>query len=219
MRAMPTVFTAMTCLLAAPAVRAQSLMDAAPDERVAPEGASYSPFGAPRKEPFKRNDHLTVIIRERTRASVNSELRTDHRTRIDSTLPNIPHLQGGGKGLPSAEATSPGLALNMDDRYRQDNTAGTQREGSVEDTVQAIVVDVKENGDLVVEGMKERGVNGETECIRVSGIVSPQFVSADRTVRAERIAHLQVFYTGDGTVGDKSEPGFFGKVLGKLWPF
>lgn len=198
---------------------AQSLWDDAPDERARAEG-SFSPYGAPRKEPYKRYDHLTVLIRERTRASVSAGLRVDRRSRLDTTVPNWAELDApDGAGLPRLRPKSPGLSWNLDGRFREDDNGGTNREGILEDTMQVIVLDVKENGDLVIEGLKEREINGEKESVRVSGIVSPTFIRADRSVMADKIAHLQVSYTGSGSVGDNAEPGFFGKILGKIWPF
>lgn len=196
---------------------AQSLWDDPPDERSRAE-AGFSPYGAPRKDPFKRYDHLTVILRDRTRGSVSADLRVDRRTRADATLPNFPHLKNDG-GLPSFQAGQPGLSADLDARLREDNNGGTKREGLLEDTMQVIVLDVKENGDLVVEGMKERVINGEKESVLISGIVSPQFIRPDRSVQSNQIAHLVLSYTGSGSVGDNAEPGFLGGVLGKIWPF
>jgi flagellar L-ring protein precursor FlgH len=204
-------------LAAAPA-GAQSLLDDVPDLEVRSQ-VFLSPYGQPRKEPFKQYDHITVIVRERSRASVSADLRSDRRTRMEDRLSDFVKLNSSDGGLPRLEPVQPNLEINLDARMREENAAGTKREGIIEDTITAVVVDVKENGDLVVEGMKDRKINGEQETIRISGIVSPQSIAQDRTVRADKIAHLQVAYEGSGSVGDKAEPGFLGKILGALWPF
>ena len=80
-------------------------------------------------------------------------------------------------------------------------------------------MDIKPNGNLVIEARKRRQVNGETETIRVSGVVSPNSVSANNVVKSSDIANLDIEYDGRGTTGDQTKPGILGWLLSQIWPF
>lgn len=181
--------------------------------------SNASPYDPPKRLPFKKHDHLQILVQERTRALSTAELRTDRRSRFEVDLDKwirFDRSGGGTKLEPAALAGDPGI--DVDSRYRNDNSGRTARQFDLVFAIAAEVVDIRPNGVLVVQAIKRRKVNDDEELIRLTGEISPEAVVAN-AVASERVVNLNVTYEGSGAVSDTSKPGVVGWVLGKLWPF
>lgn len=95
----------------------------------------------------------------------------------------------------------------------------TSRNEHMQAALTVVVKKVYSSGNLFIEGDKVTMVNGEEQHLYVSGIIRPEDISNDNTVRSDRIAELQIEFTGRGVVSDKQQPGFFTRVLDWIWPF
>ncbi len=183
------------------------------------EGAG-GPYDPPRRQTYKKHDHIQVLVQERSRALSESELRTDRRSRWEVDLDNWIRFERGGKSVPrlrAAELTDdPGI--DLDARYRNDNRGRTTREFDLTFTITAEVIDVRPNGTVVIQAIKRRRVNDDDELLRLSGEVAPTAIVNGR-VRSDSIANLTIAYEGSGAASDVSKPGWLGWILGKLWPF
>ena len=76
------------------------------------------------------------------------------------------------------------------------------------------------NGDLVVEGTKQVGVNGEKQTVTVRGVVRWNDVSPANLVRSDRVAQLEVRVAGKGVVDDVvRRPNLLYRLLLGVLPF
>jgi flagellar L-ring protein precursor FlgH len=179
------------------------------------------PYDPEPRPPFRLHDHISIIVSERAKALSSTDLATDRRGRLEVDLDDWIHFESAPGALPRMNAATfvqnPGI--DLDGRYRQDNTGRTSRQFDLTFNIMAEVVDIRPNGVLVVEARKRRKVNGETETIRLSGEVHPDNVTVDRTAKSSSIVNLDIEYDGAGTVGDQAKPGFLGWLINKLWPF
>ncbi|HXX95094.1 MAG TPA: flagellar basal body L-ring protein FlgH [Planctomycetota bacterium] len=181
------------------------------------------PYDAPKRLPFKRHDHLQIVVDEKSHALSSTQLQTDRRTRWDTELTNWIQFKGGKllpqlqpRGINAGETATP--AINLDARLRQDNTGTTGRDLALTFTIMAEVIDVRPNGTLVVQAIKRRKVNADTESIKLTGEVAPQSIVGDK-VSSDYLVNLTVVYEGDGSVSDVAKPGVLGWILTKFWPF
>lgn len=185
----------------------------------------HDPYRKPKRPPFKARDIVQIVVVERAKALSTTDLRTDRRSRFEVGLDEWIRLDNGSgrrlqdfPKLSAAElADDPGI--DLDARFRMDNTGRTSRAFDLTFTIAGEVMDVRPNGNLVIEARKRRQVNGETEQIRVSGEVSPSAVGVGNTVRSSDIVNLDIEYDGEGTAGDQAKPGWLSWILGKFWPF
>ncbi len=149
------------------------------------------------------DDILTVIIIESAKAGSKSGTNTskEHGYGVNGI---------GGSGaldfLPSF-GVSGGLS------HEYDGNAGTSREGSLNARVSARVIEVLDNGNLVVEGSKVVEINDEKEIIKISGIVRPQDIESSNIVYSYNVADAQITYSGKGTVHTGSRPGILSRIL------
>src|SRR5262245_14240194 len=90
-----------------------------------------------------------------------------------------------------------------------EGTGTTTRSDRATAQITAKVMRVLDNGNLVIEGRRMVVVHDETQTIVLSGLVRPQDVAPDNTVRSAFVADAEVRIGGRGTISDRQRPGFF----------
>ena len=83
-------------------------------------------------------------------------------------------------------------------------------------SMSAQVVDVLQNGDLLIEGNQLLLINGEKTTIGVRGRIRPQDISAENAIPSFRIADAQIDYDGKGFVSRSAKPGLINRILSFL---
>ena len=94
-----------------------------------------------------------------------------------------------------------------------------QRRGQIQANLLVRVRKILPNNDLFVEGTKIVMVGEEEHHLYVSGIVRPVDIMADGSVSSGRVADAEIEYTGRGDASDSQRPGWFSRILSKIWPF
>lgn len=179
-----------------------------------------SPSDPPKRPAYKKHDHLQILVYEKTRALSQAELRTDRRSRMELDIDQWLRFDTKGKGLPSMKGSplegDPGI--DVDARFRRDNSGRTSRDFDLTFAISAEVVDVRPNGVLVVQAIKRRKVNDDEELIRLTGEIAQDAIVGNK-VTSDKVVNFTVTYEGSGAASDVTQPGVVGWLLGKLWPF
>ncbi|MCD6248787.1 MAG: flagellar basal body L-ring protein FlgH [candidate division Zixibacteria bacterium] len=152
-------------------------------------------------------DVLTVLIVEQSRASNQVETKTEKKTQINTS---------GGPGIGSLDFI-PMFSAKADNSNKYNGKGENLRAGSIRAKMSVTVVDVRDNSDLVIEGHRIIGINGDEEAIYVSGVVRSKDISPDNTIESYLIADAEISYTGKGNATTASRPGFFTRLLN--WVF
>ncbi len=93
----------------------------------------------------------------------------------------------------------------------------TSRTGTMTARMSAIVRKVMPNGNLVIEGTRSLATNKETQIYKLSGIVRPDDIRADNTVRSENIAEAEIRMDGKGLISDRQRRGIITRILDWLF--
>jgi len=148
-------------------------------------------------------DVLTVLIVEQNKASQQVESKSEKSSKLSTS---------GGPGTGSLSFI-PMFGAKADNSSKFDGKGENLRSGSVRARISVTVLEVRNNGDLVVEGFRVIGINGDEETIYVSGVVRSKDISPDNTVESYKIADAEISYTGKGNATTASRPGFFTRLL------
>jgi flagellar L-ring protein precursor FlgH len=82
------------------------------------------------------------------------------------------------------------------------------------------VTHVLRNGNLVVEGSKNVGINSENQIITVRGVIRPIDLDTTNSVQSARLAQMEIQVNGKGVIGDAvHRPNFVYRLLLGLLPF
>ncbi|MDP6958960.1 MAG: flagellar basal body L-ring protein FlgH [Planctomycetota bacterium] len=180
-------------------------------------GSPYDPVKPPA---IKKHDHIQIVVSESLKAISSADLRKDRRTRFEVALEKWLKIRKDSNNLPklgsAALAEEPGI--DLDARFRADNQGGTSRNFDLTFMITAEVIDVRPNGNLVIEAKKRRFVNSDEEVLMLTGEVSPKAI-VNNVVKSERIANLDIRVVGEGPANSVTKPGFMTRFLDWLWPF
>ncbi len=160
-------------------------------------------------------DTLQVIINESTGAT-NTEQRTlQKETAASGKFDFKGSTSSDSAGRSAAASVS---ADNSSDRSFQ-GSANYQSNRQLLDAMQLTVVDILPNGNLVVEGFRDRIVSNEHRLMRVSGIVRPNDIEVPNTISSQNVADFTIRYEGGGVESRFTNQGWLGRAANKLWPY
>lgn len=166
----------------------------------------------------RRGDLLTVVIQETTSVSENQKTDTSRDNKLDFGVNLLP----GSNQLPaSVGSTAVGKlpALNADSSKEFQGEGKYDFSHKVRSSIAVQVVDVLDNGSLVVRGTREVLINEDRKTIQIGGIVRPSDIKSDNTVLSEKLYDLQVSIVGEGPMTRAQQEGWLGKLMDIVWPF
>lgn len=143
------------------------------------------------------DDVVTVLVEEDNNARNAAQTNTQSKSKGSVSLQAGSGMLGF---LPDASAKS-----DLDADFK--GAGNTSRAGSMQAVVSARVVEVLPNGSLRVEGSKQVIINDETEILTVAGLLRPEDIGADNTVRSGRLADAKVAYNGRGADAEAARKG------------
>lgn len=142
-------------------------------------------------------DVLTIMIMEAAESRSRNQTNTDESNRLSVS---------GQAGTGWLDAI-PGLGWTGETDNRYIGNGRTERNGRLSATIAVKIVEVLDNGNLVISGAKQVTMNNETEIIEVSGIVRPADIAADNSIYSYLIADAIIQYSGDGEMDDATSQG------------
>lgn len=154
-------------------------------------------------------DTLTISINEKINASKTATSDANRKGDMAFTVPDIQlgskSIKGGSLSAQSKSAFTGG----------GDSSANNIFTG----TIAVTVIDVLPNGNLLVAGEKQIGINQGSEFIRLSGIVNPQHIGYGNVVLSSEVAEARLEYRGSGYIDEAQTMGWLARVFQSVMPF
>jgi flagellar L-ring protein precursor FlgH len=155
-------------------------------------------------------DIVTVIVSEGQTIQDDGKMELSKDSSLESALEVFDLKPNAFSTLPALKYST-GRSIEGETKYSQ--------KGKFETRLSAVVLDVRPNGALLIEGRRTIHLDGDVKEIRVRGLVRPVDVAADNTVPSDRIADADVLYDSDGGRSRVVEKSWFEHVMDFLWPF
>jgi flagellar L-ring protein precursor FlgH len=114
---------------------------------------------------------------------------------------------------------NPAVLVEASGSQNTDGNGTVKRTETVTLRLAATVTQVLPNGNLVVGGKQEVRVNNELRELAVQGVIRPQDIASDNTIRHDRLAEARIAYGGRGTLSDLQQPRLGSQLLDILLPF
>ncbi len=90
---------------------------------------------------------------------------------------------------------------------------------SVDLTLTAMIVEVLDNGNLVLEGKREVEVNKEEYILKLTGIARPIDITSTNTVNSDQLSNVNFGLEGKGWLTRAGKKGWFNRAIDLFWPF
>ena len=159
-------------------------------------------------------DILTIRINIADKAEVGNNTS---RVRNGSESASIASLLGLEKLLP--KSLDPTNLASTNSKSQSGGGGNISRSETINMTMSAIVTNVFPNGNLGIRGRQEVRVNNELRELVVSGVVRPQDIGRDNSVRHSQIAEARISYGGRGQLSDAQQARWGQQIYDALFPF
>ncbi len=177
--------------------------------------ASYRPLFEDRM-PNQVGDTLTVTIQEKSTTSATEQVNESRKTAMSESITagvQLPFIPG------YLEKALGGTSLTANGGASLAGSGTNQVATSFVSSISVTVIEVLSNGNLVISGEKQVRINGDTESIRLSGVVNPRDIGADRTVSSLKVADARIEQQTKGNNRLYNEPGWLSKIFLSILPF
>ncbi len=162
-------------------------------------------------------DILTVSITIDDEASLKNR---SSRTRDNSESADITNLFGFESSLKKIlpGAYDPTTAVSLGSGSTGTGGGSVNRSETIKLEIAAIISQVLPNGNFVIIGSQEVRVNYEMRVLTITGVVRPEDISANNTVRNSQIAEARISYGGKGHLSDVQQPRYGQQIFDIIFP-
>lgn len=179
---------------------------------------SNSSFNQMYNDPKARgiNDIVTIQISETSSASNKAGLKTSKKNSVSLGINNLLGLE---KEIDVNDNFDNASLINSAANNSHEGEGESTRESTLTAYITARVIDVMPNGNMVIEAKKEVMVNKEKQVAILTGIIRPRDISYNNIIASNKIADMQIKFSGKGPVSEQTRRGWLSWILNNIWPF
>ena len=165
---------------------------------------------------LKVHDLITIIVRQQKKFEADSELETKKDFDIKSELEAFFKPIDGGLGATTFYRGHPNVDYKFGTRLKSEGDA--TREDTFVTRVTGEIVDIKPNGNLVIEAVSRIQHDEEIAHVTLTGQCRSVDVTPDNTILSTQLADLRINVQNAGAVKDAATRGWIPKLLDSLKP-
>ena len=154
-------------------------------------------------------DILTVQIEERLSAKQSSTSTLDRKGSVDAAVTALPFTGKHALGK---------LGINGSSGNAFEGKGATGSDNAFTGTITVTVVEVLPNGNLVVAGEKQVGINQNIESLKFAGVVSPTTILPGNIVSSTQVADARMQVRGKGDIDRAQTTGWLSRFFLSFLP-
>jgi flagellar L-ring protein FlgH len=172
----------------------------------------------PEPEKIKPGDTVTIIIREIKTSTTDAKTDLKKDWQLQSQLAQWFRLDPRDRLVPQnfERAGKPGADFSFQNDWKGEGKV--DRRDELTTRIQATVIDVKPNGNLVLEAKKNIGSDEERQVMTLTGTCRSRDVTAENTVLSTQIADLNIESKHTGAARDAARRGWLMRAFDWLRP-
>ena len=191
-----------------------SARPAPPEPVVTTPGSIYAATNSTQLFELKRarnvGDVLTILITEKIDATKKASSSAARSQTNDFGVTSL-------FGLPGKSFL--GSSLSDSSTHNFTGKGDSNADSTFTGTITVTVIEVLPNGNLLVSGEKQIGLNQDTQFIRMSGVVDPSHIGFGNTLSSAEVADARIEYRGTGTVDSAQIVGWLSRFFLSFLPF
>jgi flagellar L-ring protein precursor FlgH len=154
-------------------------------------------------------DTITVQIVEKVSASQKSSSTVDKTGEVSAGISALPGISSNSFGRASVAGSSSNTFAGK---------GSTENTNDFSGTITATVTNVLANGQLVIAGEKQIGVNNNVDVLRFSGQVDPHAIQRGNIVASAQIANVRIEHRGRGQQAEAQGIGWLARFFLSVLP-
>jgi flagellar L-ring protein precursor FlgH len=154
-------------------------------------------------------DTLTVQIEERMSAKQSSTSSLDRQGSVDASISALPFTGKHALGK---------LGINGSSGNTFEGKGATGSDNTFAGTITVTVVEVLPNGNMVVAGEKQVGINQNIESLKFAGVVNPTTIQAGNVVSSTQVADARMQVRSKGDIDRAQTTGWLSRFFLSFLP-
>lgn len=163
-------------------------------------------------------DLVTILVSIQDTAELANNTA---RNRTGTDTLGLPRLFGLESSLTRflPNSIDPTALVQTNGAQASNGTGTVKRNETINLRLAATVTQLLPNGNLVVSGHQQVRVNSELRDLQVGGVIRPQDIASDNTVKHDRLAEARISYGGRGSLSELQAPRYGQQILDAVLPF
>ncbi len=191
-----------------------------PDPHAELRAMSMLYIDIPKPKKFAVHDPVTILIDETSSAESKQTLDTKKDYDLSGDLTAFPDLLELLELRLAEGDRSPIASLDLGSKQDFKGEGTAKRSDRFVARITAEIIDVKPNGNLVLEARKVvTSQDGESKTIVLSGFCRQEDITDANTVSSSQLADLRLIQTTEGEVSKSAKKGFIPRVLEAIFNF
>lgn len=187
------------------------------DPAIGLRGVSWTYQPAPPLRQFRVQDIVTIRVDEISRSMAEGSAEGRRNSLFTAVLSDWIKLTTGGIIPDPQEEGDPTVASQSQSQFRAESSVEARE--SVSFNIAARIVDIRPNGNLVLEARKKYRHNDNLWETALSGICRAQDIAADNVVLSRDLIDLEIQKEDRGYVRDGYQRGWFQRFFDRIKPF
>ena len=181
------------------------------------QSTSWTYRPEPMMRTFSKHDIVTVRVDEIARMLAEGDAQSRKNTLFRGILTDWISLSKGRLRPDAQPEGDPSVGTLSNDIFRSQSMIESRE--SLAFNIAATIVDIRPNGNLVLEARKSYRVNDNLWETSLTGICRVQDIGPDNIVLSRDVIDLQIGKEDQGHLRDKYRRGWFTRWLDRLQPF
>ena len=165
---------------------------------------------------FKVHDLITVIVLEKKRFQTDAQTKTERSFEFESVLSDWIRLANCKLVPETFPNGNPNIGFELESEI--DNKGKLKRQDNLSYRIACEVIDVKPNGNLVLEARRRLYHDEEEIVATLTGVCRGADVSPDNTILSSKVADLDFSASHTGAVRDGTRRGWLTRLLDLIRP-
>ncbi len=168
-------------------------------------------------------DIVTVFVSESTNIDNSEQSSTANSKSASGSADYNKFFRGMLNGMTKGENADfndkPANTFETDYSSNFSGSGDYDSSRSVNLTITAMIVEVLDNGNLVLEGRRNITVNKEKYILKLTGIARPIDITTVNTITSSKMSNVSFGLEGKGWLTRAGSKGWLNRFKDMLWPF
>jgi flagellar L-ring protein precursor FlgH len=173
--------------------------------------ASWITVSEPSPKDFRVHDLITIVVHEVSKNSTKADTKAEREYTLDASLQDWLRLSDLNLRPDKQSRGDPKVGLSYEREF--EGKGDIKREDTLSARIQAKVIDVLPNGNLMLEATKKVSIDEETTTIVLSGICRSKDVGIDNSVLSSQVSDLDIRKYHKGIARDATKRGLLSGLV------